>query len=489
MSRANADVISRSRNGLSGNGGVRVGLSRRGGRKRRFLTLCAFWVLVGMMGLVGLGWSACAYLGRTPVELIDYTKRRLQGHPVIEAVSLPMLAILRDGLADQDETEWALPFVVPPLPPNKAEPAPGLRSDDGRILRVGPGRAITRIAVAAQMAVDGSIIEIDPGDYVADVAVWDKSDLIIRGLGNRVRLIAHGANAEGKGIWVFRSPRATVENVEFVNARVPDGNGAGIRLEKGHLIVRRCSFVGNENGLLASGEPNTQLEIENSEFGYNGAGDGMSHGVYVGAIDSFRLTGSYLHHGNVGHLLKSRARRNRVEYNRFTDESGGRSSYEMEFPNGGIAEVVGNVVQQGSGARNSVIVSYGAEGYRWPRNELRFVHNTVVNDQRMGGSFLRVSRGAQAVVLRNNLFVGPGKVDDSDAFDAAGDREVGWRELVRPSRQDYRVGSAARSALTSPPLALVDSAVAPRFEYVHPAGTRALSAPPTLPGALQSAPP
>ncbi len=447
-------------------------------------------LLLGSFAVVGmLAWAASGYLGRTPVELIDYTKRRLQGHENLERVSLPVLDLLRRGLTDQDEVEQALPFAVPPRPPNPAQPGVAPMADDPRIIRVGPRRAITRIAVAAQMAVDGSVIEIDAGDYVADVAVWERSDLTIRGLGDRVRLIAGGADAEGKAIWVFRSPRATVENVEFVNARVHDRNGAGIRFERGHLIVRRCTFWGSENGILTSSEPGARLEVENSEFGYNGAGDGQSHAIYVGAIDSFRLSGSYIHHGNVGHLLKSRARHNRVEYNRLSDESGGRSSYEMEFPNGGIAEVVANVVQQGSGTRNSIMVSYGAEGYRWPRNELRFVHNTVVNDLKMGGSFLRVVPGAQAVVLRNNLFVGPGKVDGSAVLDAAGDREAGWGDLVRPSREDYRPGDRARAAWAAVPLAPVDPAWVPRFEYVHPAGMRALALPPVLPGALQAGPP
>ncbi|MFY9513786.1 MAG: right-handed parallel beta-helix repeat-containing protein, partial [Rubrivivax sp.] len=420
-------------------------------------------LLLAAVLLAGTGvWVAFGILGRTPVELIDYTKRRLDGHPSLELFSLPVLNRLRALLADQSEAEWALPFAVPALPPNPMQPAVGSAEDDPRVIRVGPTRAITRIAVAAQMAQDGSVIEIDPGDYVADVAVWERADLTIRGLGNRVRLVAGGTNAEGKGTWVFRSPRATVENIEFVNAKASDRNGAGIRLERGRLLVRRCSFWASQNGLMTSGEPDTQLEVEESEFGYNGGGDGITHGLYVGAIDSLRVRGSYFHHGNVGHLLKSRAKYNRIEYNRFTDEAGGRSSYEIEFPNGGVAEVVGNIVQQGSGARNSIIVSYGAEGYRWPRNELRFVHNTVVNDQRFGGSFLRVFPGAQVVMLRNNLLVGPGKVDGSSVLDAAGDRAAEWDELVRPAREDYRVSAAARTAWASQPLAPVDGALLPR---------------------------
>ncbi len=460
-----------------------------GASPRKRLTLALGALLFAAAALAVGSWVLMKQVGRTPGELIDYTKRRLQGHPSLEAVALPVLDRLRGALGEPDEIDLALPFVVPPLAPNPATLTSGASEvDNPQVIRVGPGRAITRIAVAAALAKDGSIIEIDPGDYVADVASWDRAELTIRGRGNRVRLLASGAHAEGKAIWVIRRGKVTIENIEFVGARVPDGNGAGIRMEGGHLIVRRCTFRNNENGILTGAAAGAMLEVEDSEFSHNGAGDGLSHGIYVGGIESFRLTGSYFHHGNVGHLVKSRARVNRIEYNRLTDEAGGRSSYELELPNGGMAEVVGNVIQQGAGTRNSVIVSYGAEGYAWPRNELRFAYNTVVNDRRLGGSFVRVAPGANVVILRNNLFVGPGKVDATAIADAAGDRMADWADLVRPSREDYRLKAAARAALSRDGLASTEPALIPHQEYVHPAGTRPLDAPPQAPGALQAIP-
>jgi hypothetical protein len=459
------------------------------GRKRRLLVRGLILLLLGTVLGAGAFGAACGYLGRTPVELIDYVKRRLQGHQSLEVFALPVLDVARSVLSEQDEIELALPFAVPALPPNPMRAASAPEATDPRVIRVGLRRAVFRIADAARIATNGSVIEIDPGDYIGDVAVWTQSDLTIRGVGVRVRLIAGGADAEGKAIWVFRSPRATVENIEFDKARVEDGNGAGIRLESGHLTVRRCRFWSNQNGILTAGEKQTTLEIENSEFGYNGAGDGITHAIYVGPIDMFRLSGSYLHHGNVGHLVKSRAKVNRIEYNRLTDESGGRSSYELEFPNGGLADVVGNIIQQGTSGRNSTMVSFGAEGYRWPRNELRFVHNTVINDQRFGGTFVRVWPGADRAVLLNNLFVGSGRIIGVAGADKAGNADAEWSQLVRPSREDYRLNGLGRERLGGHTLAPVDAALEPRAEYVHPAGTQPLSAPPLFPGALQSGPP
>lgn len=116
--------------------------------------------------------------------------------------------------------------------------------------------------------------------------------LTVRGMGDRVRLLAAGASAEGKAIWIVRRGNVMIENIQFVGGRVADCNGAGIRMEGGHLRVRRCTFWDNENGILSSNNPGARLEVEQLEFGYNGVGDGASHGIYVGAIDSFSLTGS-----------------------------------------------------------------------------------------------------------------------------------------------------------------------------------------------------
>lgn len=292
------------------------------------------------------------------------------------------------------------------------------------VLQVGPAREIRRIADAARLAGDDAIVEIDPGEYVADVAVWDRARLVLRAApGGRVRLVAGGAAAEGKGIWVVRRGEVTIEGIDFVGAKVPERNGAGIRFESGRLTVRDCGFYDNEDGILTAHAEDAELAVENSRFERNGAGDGFSHAIYVGGIAGFRLAGSTLTEGREGHLVKSRARRNRIEGNRIADEAG-HASYELEFPNGGEAEVVGNLIQQGTGTRNPVIVSYGAEGWRWPRNVLRMQRNTVVDDLAQGGVFVRTAAGADAVVLRDNLFVGAGRIEVAGPMDERGSRHA-----------------------------------------------------------------
>ena len=99
------------------------------------------------------------------------------------------------------------------------------------------------------------------------------------------------------------------------------------------------------------------------------------------------VRGSYFGPARTGHLLKSRAKTTSVLYNRLTGE-GGTSSYEIDIPNGGDFKAIGNLVQQGNLTENYALISYGAEGYRWPTNRAQIVFNTLVNDRAQGGVFI-----------------------------------------------------------------------------------------------------
>ena len=128
-----------------------------------------------------------------------------------------------------------------------------------------------------------------------------------------------------------------IEGFDFVGCAVPDGNGAGIRLEAGSLTLVDCGFRDNENGVLTSNDDSVELDVIDCDFGAVVWRRGVTHNLYVGSIKRLSVTGSYFHHGLLGHLLKSRAAVNHILYNRLTDEIGGRASYELEFPNGGVA--------------------------------------------------------------------------------------------------------------------------------------------------------
>lgn len=355
-----------------------------------------------------------------------------------------------------------------------------------QLIEVGKDKAIKTLAAASAMARDGAVIEVDAGDYVGDVAVWNQNDLTLRARGGPVRLVANGKSAEGKGIWVVKGQRVLVQGFEFVEATVSDRNGAGIRLERGSLHVRNCRFLRNQNGILTANDPTIELTIEDSEFGFNGAGDGQSHNLYVGRIGLLSVTGSYFHHANRGHLLKSRAKKNLVFYSRLTDETGGRASYELEFPNGGEAYVIGNIIQQIAETENPHLVSFGVEGNLWPSSAIYMVNNTLLNERR-NGVFLRVSQGTRAAVVANNILYGPATWDIAIGAVFHGNPEAQKSDFASFEGGDWRLAPGSRlvGRVVEPGQANGIS-LRPTREYRHPAHSVPVDPSVLQPGAMQS---
>jgi len=363
--------------------------------------------------------------------------------------------------------------------------APAARADT---LLVGPQHSLKMPSEAARAARDGDVVEIEPGVYAGDAAVWVQNRLTLRGRGGMAHLRADGAQAEGKAIWVIKGAGYTIERIEFSGAKVPDRNGAGIRAQGPGLTVRNSSFHDNENGLLAGNDLERDIVIEHSEFARNGAGNGQSHNVYAGQVRSFTLRYSYSHHAIVGHNVKSRAIKNYIVYNRIADEQDGRASLAIDLPDGGLSFVMGNLIQQGPENDNRTIVGYGMEGYRNLLNELYFVSNTVVNDDPKGGRFVYIRPGADAVRLINNLFAGPGEFLAGKG-ESRGNVRTARSDFTDPDKLDYRPKAGAAGIGKG-----VDAGSAygfslrPAAEYLHPLGMRPRpTAGPLDLGALQHA--
>lgn len=329
--------------------------------------------------------------------------------------------------------------------------------------RVGPERVLTTPSAAAAVAGDGDTVLIDAGTYSGDVATWTQDDLTLRGDGGRAHLRADGSDAQGKAIWVIAGDRTTVDAIEFSGATVPDNNGAGIRQEGTDLTVTRSWFHDNETGILTGADPDSDVVVRRSRFFRNGAGDGYSHNLYVGAVRSLTVTGSWFQDADTGHHVKSRAARNTIVANRISDGDA-TASYSIDLPNGGRSLVAGNVILQGPRSENPALVSYGAEGLTNRSRTLWVVNNTFVN-RRTSGTFVALAEGSRAH-LRNNLLVGPGDLTSGAAADARANRRVGSGGFVAPDAEDFRLlasSPAIDRGVTAPPRWRA------RWEYAAPA--------------------
>jgi hypothetical protein len=343
-------------------------------------------------------------------------------------------------------------------------------------LSVGPGKAFSTPCRAFAAASNGDVVEIDAsGTYSGDVCAIYPSNLTIRGVNGRPKINANGANAMGKGTWVAIGAGTVIENVEMYGARVADRNGAAIRVDGRDLTLRGSYLHDNENGILTSNDGVSNIVIENSEFDSNGYGDGYSHNLYVGHVNSLIFRNSYSHDARVGHNLKSRANVNTITYSRFSSSTQ-QPSYEIDLPNAGSAYIIGNVIQQPAANQNPALLAYGEEGASNAGTDLYVVNNTFLNDDSSRGTFIMVGSGvATPVLMQNNLFVGTGTaITQANAMDRTNYRTLSPSFIdranfdLRPASGSPVIDAGSAAGTTASGLSLLATS-----QYKHVAGSEA----------------
>ncbi|GAB3960036.1 hypothetical protein GCM10027614_80830 [Micromonospora vulcania] len=356
---------------------------------------------------------------------------------------------------------------MPSKPPTATTAVP--RNPGGTVRVVGPGHPYKTPCRAIAAAKAGDTIQIDAkgnGGYNGDVCGWSTDGLMIVGFNGRARIDAAGRNSGGKATWVIAGRSTTVDNVELSGSTVPDGNGAAIRQEGAGLTVKRSYLHHNQNGILTGANPASDIVVESTEFAHNGAGDGYTHNMYIGAVRSFTLRYSWSHDAKVGHLVKSRALVNDILYNRITGQ-GGSDSYEIDLPNGGRTRVIGNVIQQGPNTQNPTIIAYGEEGSPHPGSRLSVVNNTIVNDLRRGTAIMIGGSVSAKAVVRNNIVTGTPTLISQSGATVAGNCTATDPKFANPAGYDYhlRAGSPCANVGTATPTDLT-----PTAQYVHSLG-------------------
>lgn len=178
--------------------------------------------------------------------------------------------------------------------------------------------------------------------------------------------IFDGTACEDKAALVLRGRGASVSGLTFRNIRVPDANGAGIRLEKGNLDIAETLFRDSEQGILAGNDPSATIRITRSTFSGLGRCDrGLScaHSIYIGEYGSLIVDRARFERGRGGHYVKSRAARIQVSDSSFDDTAGSTTNYMIDLSNGATGRITGNRFVQGKRKENySAMIVVAAEG-------------------------------------------------------------------------------------------------------------------------------
>jgi hypothetical protein len=235
------------------------------------------------------------------------------------------------------------------------------------------GRGYGNLQAAVDAIGDGmGTIRFASGSY-GDCAVQSGGDILYQAEVPG-QSVLDGVACEGKAALVLRGRSARVEGLVFTNIRVPDANGAGIRLEKGDLSVGQSWFRDSQQGILtANGEPGS-IVVDKSTFTRlgtcEGAG-GCAHSIYVGLYGALTVTRSRFEQGRGGHYVKSRAARLAVLNSSFDDSGGRETNYMIDVTTGAQGKIADNWFVQGKNKENySAFITVAPEGKEHSSNGL-----------------------------------------------------------------------------------------------------------------------
>jgi hypothetical protein len=227
----------------------------------------------------------------------------------------------------------------------------------------GAGYGSLADAVAAIGGGSGTIL-IAPGTYrQCAVQRAGRIAYVAREPGS---VVFDGVACEGKGALVLGGRSARVEGLVFQNIRVPDANGAGIRLEAGDLAVRESLFRDGENGILVANDHEGTIRVDQSTF--SGLGlcpedQGCSHSIYNSGSGALIVTRTRFERGTGGHYVKSRGARIEVTDSSFDDSAGTGTNYMIDLSNGATGTIARNVFVQGADKENySAFIMVAPEG-------------------------------------------------------------------------------------------------------------------------------
>ena len=251
-------------------------------------------------------------------------------------------------------------------------------------------------------------IAIAPGRY-AQCAVQERGYISFFAA-DPGSVVFDGVTCEGKAALVLRGQGAEISGIIFQNMRVPDFNGAGIRLEKSDLTVAESWFRDSQQGILTANDDKARIVIDRSTFSRLGTcegGGGCAHSVYTGEFAELRITRSRFEEGRGGHYVKTRAIAVAIASNSFDDSRGRGTNYMIDLSAGAGGQITNNWFVQGQDKENYATFIAVAPEAKW--------HSSA--DLLVAGNDARFATG----VDRRSTFVG----DWSGDMNGIGDNTLG----------------------------------------------------------------
>jgi hypothetical protein len=282
--------------------------------------------------------------------------------------------------------------------------------------QVGPGKTYASLNDVQALLAPGDVVEVDgdatyPGNIHFRNHGQPDAPVIIRGIprngrrpvlsgGDEWTVVLHGNHYVLDGFEITGGPDYCV---------VHKAHDITIR----NTLVRDCP----NHGILGTDEESGSLTIEHCEITRCGSAD-RRHQLYIATDETmhpgsvFRLQFTYVHGGNGGNNVKSRAERNEIYYNWI--EGAAYHGLDLIGPDGQAqdlaredSDVVGNVIITTSEWQ---VARIGGDGTGMTAGRYRFVNNTFVLGPQ-GTLAIRMQEAVESLELHNNVFFKKGEGD------------------------------------------------------------------------------
>ena len=261
-----------------------------------------------------------------------------------------------------DSTTPELPALAP-LPKPSAI-APG---SSGRVIPVGPSRALKTLSAAIPTAAAGDKIQLDHGTYTDTPLAWSVPLLIDLGGATFNATGKTATLANGKALLCPRAD-SIIQNGTITNVAMDQSQGeltSAIRPDAGcgYLTINKMTLVNNQCGVGHGGFP-IVIAISDTNISGNGlkANSGsLTHNLYVG-IECRRLTlTNVISNGtNEAHAVKYRGPELIVNGGTFASAPG----KPFDLPNGTTIpfKITGATIIKGANDPDHGVLAYGEEG-------------------------------------------------------------------------------------------------------------------------------
>jgi len=295
---------------------------------------------------------------------------------------------------DQRVTNLEAGASQPPDQPPDQPPGGGTPPEDGQDI-IADGKTLY------ELCANGGQVNLPSGMYHGHAYIDQDTQVT----GDTTHITAEGMVLPGgKGIFELHAGVLNLTNLSMSDARVPDGNGASVRVDPGaSLVMTNCEVYDCQMGILTA--DGGHIALSGCYFHDSGNNDGLSHEIYVNG-STFEMHDSEVFAGpETTHAVKIRTPNGHITGSHIKGSpSPSNSGAVLDIPDGGVILVEDTIIETSPGTGNSTLVRYGVESSKYgvPGVTLRSV--TVTDAFGTGGVLMAGAHAGGAVLTLENCY-------------------------------------------------------------------------------------